>query len=85
AERATLQDKNKVILGIARVAGSSVPLDCVPRRTIHLNKAGKGEVTCRYNLPFQGLKSAYRTPLVIELWYGYENTIRETVTIQRAV
>ncbi len=82
--RVSLQDKNKVMLGMVRVSGDPTPLDCVPERVIRLDRrTGKGEITCRYPVPFQGLKSAYQTPLVVELWYGYEDTIKRTMTVRR--
>ncbi len=84
--RVTSGDKNVVWLGQVRVSGEASFLDCTPNKFIRLDpKTQKGYITCRYDLPFRGLKSAYKTPLMIELWYGYEETIKRTVTIKRAV
>ncbi len=83
--RITSKDKNKVFLGQVRVSGDPAMLDCVPDRYVRLDRdTEKGYITCKYDVPYQGLQSAYQSPLVVELWYGYEETMRRTVTIKRA-
>jgi hypothetical protein len=82
--RVTLKDKNRVILGIVRVSGDATPLDCTPNRVLKLDpRTESGTITCKYDIEYQGVKSAYQTPLVVELWYGYEETIRRSVEIKR--
>ncbi len=84
--RVTSKDKNRVWLGQVRVSGDPTRLDCVPDDVIRLDPdTESGVVTCKYDIPFQGVQSAYQTPLVVELWYGYEDTIRRTVTVKRAI
>ncbi|MBN1793122.1 hypothetical protein JW826_05555 [Candidatus Woesearchaeota archaeon] len=84
--RVTNNDLNIVLLGDIRVSGDLQRLTCTPGDFIRLDpKTNEGVVTCRYELPFSGLKSAYEAPLVVELWYGYEKTIEKSVTIKRAI
>ena len=84
--RVSTQDLNIVYIGDIRVSGDLQRLDCVPNDFIRLNpKTGEGIITCTYNIPFSGLRSAYQTPLVVELWYGYSRTIEKRVLIKRAI
>jgi hypothetical protein len=59
-------------------------LDCVPdQHTLQLYN-GRGTVSCALDLESQPfVKSGYTSPLVLEMWYGYADTVRRTVTIRR--
>jgi len=84
--RVTNNDLNVVYIGDVRVSGDLQMLDCTPNDFVRLNPdTREGIVTCAYNIPFSGLRSAYMTPLVIELWYGYSQTMQKQVTIKRAI
>jgi hypothetical protein len=85
--RVTSEDINLVIVGDVRVSGDPNPLRCNPTdRTLRLNsRTGEGVITCVYDMPLTGLKSAYQTPLVVELRYGYSDTIQKDVLIKRAI
>jgi hypothetical protein len=84
--RVTENELNKVYVGDIRVSGDLQRLECNPNDFVRLDpKTGEGIVTCVYDIPFSGLKSAYQAPLVVELWYGYEKTIQKKVTIKRAI
>jgi|GEM_PF-932683 len=84
--RVTNDDLNIVYIGDIRVSGDLQRLDCTPNDFVRLNpKTGEGIITCTYNIPFSGLRSAYQTPLVVELWYGYSKTKEKTVYIKRAI
>ncbi|MFH0870795.1 MAG: hypothetical protein V1866_07110 [archaeon] len=84
--RVTAEDLNVVIVGDVRVSGDPMRLKCTPNDYIRLDpKTGEGLVTCVYDIPFSGLKSAYQAPLVVELWYGYSKSMEKKVTIKRAV
>ncbi|MFC1648615.1 hypothetical protein ACFL1B_04110 [Nanoarchaeota archaeon] len=82
----TSADLNKIWLGQIRVVGSPVLLDCVPQNFIKLDTDTQtGYITCRYDFEQMGLNTAYQTPLVVELWYGYEDSISKQIRIKRAI
>lgn len=84
--RVTNQDLNIVYIGDVRVSGDLQRLRCTPDDFLRLNpRTQEGIITCMYDIPFSGLRSAYRTPLVVELWYGYSKTIEKRVLIKRAI
>lgn len=84
--RVTNEDKNVVYIGDIRVSGDLQRLDCTPNDYVRLDpKTGTGVITCSYLIPYSGLRSAYQTPLVVELWYGYSKTVEKTVIIKRAI
>jgi hypothetical protein len=84
--RVTNEDKNVVYIGDIRVSGDLQRLRCTPNDFVRLDpQTGEGIVTCSYDIPFSGLRSAYQTPLVIELWYGYSKTMQTKVLIKRAI
>jgi hypothetical protein len=84
--RISNNELNVVYVGDIRVSGDLQRLDCSPNDFVRLDpKTREGIVTCAYDIPFEGLKSAYEAPLVVELWYGYEQTIQKTVSIKRAI
>jgi len=84
--RTTSQDKNIVYIGDIRVSGDLQILDCTPNNYVRLDPAtGEGTIICSYQLPYTTLKSAYQTPLVVELWYGYSQAMLKRVAIRRAL
>ncbi len=84
--RVTNEDLNVIYIGDIRVSGDLQRLKCTPYDFVRLNpQTGEGIITCSYEIPFSGLKSAYQAPLVVELWYGYSTTMEKTVLIKRAI
>jgi hypothetical protein len=84
--RVTNNDLNIVYIGDVRVSGDPQMLQCTPNNYVRLNpQTQDGIITCTYNIPFSGLRSAYQTPLVVELWYGYSKTMEKKVYIKRAI
>jgi len=84
--RVTSDDLNVVYVGDVRVSGDLMRLKCTPNDFVRLDpKTGTGIVTCAYEIPYAGIKSAYQAPLVLELWYGYSKTIEKRVLIKRAI
>ncbi len=59
-------------------------LECTPSSgNIRLNDQGEGQITCTYNIQYQNLQSAYQTPLVIEFWYGYQQTEIQSILFKK--
>jgi hypothetical protein len=84
--RVTAQNLNTVYIGDIRVSGDLQMLQCMPNNYVRLDpNTGEGIITCTYQFPFSGMRSAYLTPLVVELWYGYSKTIESRVVIKRAL
>jgi hypothetical protein len=84
--RVTNNDLNVVYIGDVRVSGDLQMLACTPNNYVRIDPTtGEGIITCAYNIPFSGLRSAYQTPLVVELWYGYSKTMQKKVFIKRAI
>lgn len=84
AERVTAKDLNFVFLGDIRMPGSDRQFQCQPEnRMIRLDDKGQGVITCEYPIEF-AIKSAYQTPLIVSLWYGYSETIQKKVQLKRA-
>lgn len=80
--RSTMYDK--VYIGPSLIGNDY--LDCTPREIRLDPNTGEGRFTCRYD--FNGVNgydigSAYTTPLRIELWYGYEETMKDQLTVRR--
>lgn len=46
---------------------------------------GRGQFRCRYTLEYQTARSAYETPLIIELGYGYSQNIQRQMIIKRII
>jgi hypothetical protein len=88
--RATPDDLNVVYLGDVRIgntglrtASNAGGMSCSPQ-IIRLDpKTGTGTTTCTYPIEYTQIRSAYETPLVIELWYGYSQDIQKDVVIKR--
>lgn len=75
--------KNVVYIGEARVGTTAI--DCSRNFRVRLDpKTEEARFTCRYPLEFGGdVGSAYTIPLKMELWYGYEETINNQLTVRR--
>jgi len=73
---------NIVYLGDIRIGNDR--LVCIPRDYIRLDERTKtGQITCVYDIEYATASSAYKTPLIIELWYGYSETILRNMYIKR--
>lgn len=81
ADRVRPEDKNVVYVGDVRIGNRRLQ-DCIPNGVVRLHN-GRGTITCQYPLEYVGLKSAYETPLYVELWYGYVEHERRDLTIKR--
>lgn len=90
--RVTAEDLNIVYLGDVRIGQVGLStragrggMTCFPE-VIRLDpRTGAGSTTCTYPIEFTNLKSAYQTPLVVELWYGYSKVLQRSVSIKRVV
>jgi hypothetical protein len=90
--RTTPADLNVVDLGDVRVGtmglagrGGRGGITCYPER-IRLDPTTRaGSTTCTYPMEYGDIKSAYQTPLVIELWYGYSEAIQRDMYIKRVI
>ncbi len=61
-------------------------LFCTPARGNGIRLAnGRGTVICRYNIEFLTASSAFETPLILEVGYGYGETLRRHMTVKRAI
>lgn len=79
----TLQ-MDKVYILDARIGNQH--LKCTPDRGDGVRLInGRGQVKCYYDLEYQTAKSAYETPLIIELAYGYAENMERRMTIKRAI
>lgn len=80
--RLTTQHLDRVYILDARIAGNQ--LRCTPDRANPVRLInGEGNFRCEYDMEFATAKSAYETPLVLELGYGYSTTMRRQTTIRR--
>jgi len=82
--RLGLEDLDVVFVGDIRMSGSDKRLRCSPDNNAIRLRDGRGQITCTYDLEYATAKSAYKAPLIIELWYGYSETQRRDVRIKRA-
>ena len=81
--RLSSQDENIVVLGDIRLSGSPQRLRCVPDNNLIRLRDGVGQITCTYDLEYATAKSAYKAPLVVELWYGYSESQIRNVHVKR--
>jgi hypothetical protein len=72
-----------VYIGFAYIGNAQ--LDCTNFYKVRLDpKTQTAKVMCRYDIrSADDIGSAYATPLKMELWYGYEETISSQVMIRR--
>lgn len=81
--RVTEKNLDVVYIGDIRIGKDR--LDCnIQNRRIKLQN-GRGTITCTYDYRYIASKSAYQTPLVVELWYGYSETTERSVKIKRVI
>lgn len=75
--------KDVVYVGYAHI--DNKPLNCGTTFRLRLDPRTKeARLTCRYDLMNTDyVGSAYETPLRMELWYGYEENLRNQITIRR--
>ncbi len=73
-------DQNALWIGEVRIGQQM--LTCTPSTYIRLQN-GQASFTCTYPIQFADVGSAYQTPLVIELWYGYSKTYDTIVPVKR--
>ena len=61
-------------------------LTCTPTdQLVRLDPTSQeGHITCTYNIDYTSVRSAYKTPLIIEGWYGYMDTMQREMYIKRA-
>jgi hypothetical protein len=81
AAKLGFEDIDYVELTSVEVGGLSITPTCKPLDTNHIPlRNGQGVVTCE--MPTTG-SSAYVTPIIIKLRYGYRDVIRRDTTIYR--
>jgi hypothetical protein len=81
--RTTERDKNVVqLIWISLGTVGYENMVCHPDYWVRLNN-GEGVVTCEYALPANTPSTAYKDNLVVELTYGYSQTIQKSVHIKR--
>ncbi len=73
-------DLDTLWIGEARIGDRE--LNCNSGQMVRLHD-GQGSFTCTYSLQNDQMNSAYQTPLVIELWYGYSKTITKSIIVKR--
>jgi hypothetical protein len=80
-ERTTDRDLDVVFVKDVRIGKDR--LDCdIPDNTVRLQN-GQGSIRCSYDYRYASSKNAYTTPLIVELWYGYSDTIQKNVILKR--
>lgn len=82
--RISTQQLDKVYLIDARIGEQH--LTCTPDRGDGIRLVNNlGTVNCYYDLEYQTAKSAYETPLIIEVAYGYAESMERRTMIKRAI
>ncbi|MBD3209070.1 hypothetical protein GF367_01470 [Candidatus Woesearchaeota archaeon] len=74
--------KDVVYIGDIRIGRDR--LTCTPGYEVRLMD-GVGTFTCEYKHKYATAKTAYETPVVVELWYGYQDHIQTSMLIKRVV
>jgi len=77
-----LDSRHKDVVYIGDIRIGHTRLQCSPSYAVRLYN-GEGTFTCEYRYEWGTAKSAYETPVVVELWYGYQETMRTTMHIKR--
>jgi hypothetical protein len=74
---------NTVYLGYAYVGDR--PLDCTNYYQVRLDpNTQEARITCRYDMTTaDDIGSGYQIPLKMELWYGYEETVSQQITVRK--
>lgn len=82
--RLSTTQMDKVYIIDARIGNQH--LRCTPDRGDGVRLVnGRGQVKCYYDLEYQTAKSAYETPLIVELAYGYAENMERRMSIKRAI
>jgi len=80
--RLTRQQLDKVYITDARIGEQN--LKCTPNKGEGVRLMnGIGRIRCEYYIDYQTVKSAYETPLILELSYGYSTTSKTQMEIKR--
>ena len=82
--RVTANMKNIVYIGHAWIGDT--PLDCSRNFKVRLDPTTQNaQFTCTYDVAGNAgnIGSAYTTPLRLEMWYGYEESFNDQITIRR--
>lgn len=80
--RTKTTDLNVITLGYIGIGNDR--LNCVPEdNIIKLDSSGNGQITCSYEIRYATAKSAYKAPLVMEFWYGYQEDMQKKVHFKR--
>lgn len=81
--RLTTRELDKVYLMDARIGNTH--LECTPDRGQGIRLVnGQGQARCSYNMEYVTAKSAYETPLIVEVAYGYTDYMERRTMIKRA-
>jgi len=82
-ERVKPTDTNRLFIGDIRFAGELQQLECVPSdRILRLDENGRGQIKCSYPIKYV-TRDAYQSPLIVEAWYGYSDTVLTQTRIKR--
>ncbi|RJQ17361.1 hypothetical protein C4573_04890 [Candidatus Woesearchaeota archaeon] len=82
-DRVTEKDLNLVWINYINLGtGDPYSMKCNPNRLVRLTN-GQGMVTCEYDIPDNAPNTAYPDNLIIEMAYGYSQTVQKSVTIKR--
>jgi len=74
---------DKVYVTDARIGNQH--LICTPDRWKGVKLVnGHAEVRCSYHYNFQRIGSAFQTPLIVEIAYGYAETMKRTMIVKKA-
>jgi len=78
----TRSELNKVHILDARIGEQQ--LECTPSRGTAIEIVdGVRNIRCEYNIDYQTVKTAYQTPLIIEIGYGYQEISEARMQIKR--
>lgn len=82
---ATVRPGMKNVVYVGHMHLENRPLDCSTTFRVNLDpRTQEGRITCRYHLAgTDHISTAYSAPLRMELWYGYEENMRRTLTVRR--
>ena len=79
-----LTERNKNVIQGFDVRIEDQSLKCTPKdKKIRLNSQEEVSIQCIYDLNYMNIQSAYQTPLTIEFWYGYMETVSQPVLFKR--
>ena len=79
-----LQSKHKNVLQAFNVRIEDTLLECNANGGIfRLDENGEGSIMCTYELEYTNLQTAYTTPLIVEFWYGYQETESKNIMFKK--